>query len=410
MKKPVNGLRQWLSLVKYDAQQAASWFAELPIERSLEIAERMGPEFIASLVDRLQSDASANLMRRLSADFRSRVLERLTEEKAGLIRELLSYPLETAGALMAKEFLSVPVGATLGQVLESLRVVPKDRKGKISYIYAVDENRRLEGVIQIRDLIFYPPSKRVREILRSPVVQVETGMSQMDVARLFQRHRYLGLPVVDRSQRLVGIISADNVLRVFENEAEDEIAKIVGTGVDEMRDPSMRRILRLRIPWLFFSIASGLVCAVLQHHFQLSIANIAVLFLFVPVVLGLSESIGVQGATIIVRSMALGHSRFKDLGSLLVKELAAGSVIALVCGAIVGTAAGFWRADHRLGTALTVSMMLAMVGSAAVGLFLPILFKKLKADPAVASGPIVLALCDILTLAIYFSLSGLILK
>jgi magnesium transporter len=265
-------------------------------------------------------------------------------------------------------------------------------------------------VMQARDLVFYPSHKLVRDIVKSPVVQVETGMSQLDVARLLQRHRYLGLPVVDANQRLVGIISADSVMQVLEDEALDDIAKMVGTSSKEIRTTSVVKIIRSRLPWLSVNMVSGLVCALIAGVFQNNIPTVSTIFLFVPVVLGLSESTGVQGATMVVRNIAMGRVSFKDLGKLFLREALVGVFIGVVCGVCVGVIASLWKADRLLGVALAVSMTVAIIIAALLGLLLPILFKRLKADPAIASGPLVLAICDILTLIIYFNLSSAVLR
>jgi len=239
---------------------------------------------------------------------------------------------------------------------------------------------------------------------------VEVGMSQMDVAKLLKRHRYLGLPVVDAAQKLVGIISADNVLQAMEEETSDDIAKIIGTSGEEIRTRSIWVIMKLRLPWLLVSIASGLLCAFILGVFQNSLETIVVLFLFVPVVLGVSESTGVQGATIVVRNITLGHVSFKDLGSLFLRELLAGIFIGFVCGSIVGSVASIWQTNHFLGLALASSLTLAIIFSSLIGLVLPLLFRKIKIDPAMASGPLVLAICDLQTLVVYFSVSSAILS
>ncbi|HRZ86283.1 MAG TPA: magnesium transporter [bacterium] len=397
------------SLAKFDVNQAAAEFCSLPSDQAAAAAEELGAQFFADMASRLVSDDAAALMRCLPDGVREKILSRSSPETAADLRELLSYPPETAGALMAKEYLAVPVGSTVGGAVEYLREIPERRRGKISYIYVVDDERRLEGVIQVRDLIFYAPATPVREILKGPVVQVETGMSQSDVVALLQRHNYLGLPVVDASQRLSGVISADSALQVLEDEATDDIAKIIGTNPDEMKVRSVRKILLMRIPWLLFNIASGLICAFISGVFQNDISTVAVLFLFVPVVLGLSESTGVQGATIVVRNIALGHISFRDLSFLFYKEMLVGMLVGIVCGVVVGSAAVLWQGSGRLGLALALSMFLAIGISALLGLTLPILFKRIKIDPAAASGPLVLALCDIQTLLVYFNLSAVIL-
>ena len=408
--KHLTDLEKWKLLVKSDVNQAASDFGDRASEDASRMAETLGAAYMVNVVSQLASDAAADLLRNLPEDFRVKVLGELSPDKAAALKEILSYESGTAGALMAKEHLSVPLHFTIRQATEYLQSIPQDKRSKVSYIYVVDGQRRLEGVIQIRDLVFYPPDRSVKDILIGPVVQVETGMSQLDVARLLQRHRYLGLPVVDRNQRLVGVISADSAMQAMEEESSDDIAKIVGTSAEEIRAGSALQIVRLRLPWLLVNIASGILCALISGTFEQSLPTVATLFLFVPVVLGLSESTGVQGATIVVRNLALGNLEMKKLRSLFVRETFAGIAVGSICGLIVGFFASYWKASPRIGLSLAASLTLAISISALVGLALPLIFRRFKIDPAIASGPLVLAICDIQALFVYFNLSGLILR
>ncbi len=407
---PLSDAEKWKLLAKFDLNQAASSLGAESRAKAEAMAEALGVSYMAEVVSQLGTDAAADLLQNLPEDFKNKVLSQIRTEHSTNLKEILAFPPGTAGSLMSKEYLSVSDTATIGEVAEYLRSVASSKKGKVSYIYVVDANCRLEGVIQIRDLIFHEPQKTVRSILKFPVVQVEVGMSQNDVATLLKRHRYLGLPVVDAAQKLVGVISADNVLQAMEEEAADDIAKIVGTSAEEIRTHSVLTVLKLRLPWLLVSLGTGMLCAYLLGMFEKHLEAVAVLFLFVPVILGISESTGVQGATIVVQNIALGNVSFKDMGRLFFREVAAGVLIGLICGAVVGQFASLWQTSSRLGIALSVSMVVTVFISGIIGFLLPLLFRKFKVDPAMASGPLVLAVCDIQTLVLYFTISGYILS
>ena len=401
---------KWKLLAKTDLNQAASVLGEDDKDKAANIAQGLGTAYMVEVVSQLSSDVAADLLRNLPEHFREQVLSELAPDKYQALREILSYPVGTAGSLMSKEFLSVNIDATIGEAVAYLQSIPRENRGKVSYIYVIDQNKRLAGVIQVRDLVFYSSEKMIKDIMVWPIVQVETGMSQIDVSRLLQRHRYLGLPVVDAAQRLVGVVSADSVLQTMEAEAVDDMAKIIGTSAEEIKTRSVWRILGMRFPWLLVNIISGLLCAFISGVFQNDLAVIAALFLFVPVVLGLSESTGVQGATMVVRNIAMGHVAPKDLRALFVKEMLVGILIGMICGSIVGLTALLWQQHFLLGTALAVSMTTAITISGLIGLTLPLLFRALKIDPALASGPFVLAICDLQTLLVYFVISGRILS
>lgn len=409
MKSSVD-IRKWKVLVKVDIKQAASEFGELPQDVAARFAETLGIDFLTQVVSQLGTDAAAEFLQPLSAETRNLILNGLSPEKAADLREILSYPAGTVGALMAKEFFSIPVDFTIREATEYLQSLPQERKGAISYIYAVDKDRRLEGVLQMRDLLLHKPDTKIGKILRSPVLQVETGMPQLYAAQILQKHHYLGIPVVDREQRLVGVVRADNVIKVFQREADDDIARLIGTSPEEMKTTSIRRIIAARLPWFFVSIASGLLCAFISGLFQNSLGAIVTLFLFVPIVLGLSESTGVQAATIMVRNIVLGKTAFKNLWLFLMREAAVGVSIGIACGIIVGMLASAWHESAILGVALASSMTVAIMFSALIGLLMPLLFKELKLDPTLATGPLVLAICDIQTLFVYFTLSIAIMR
>lgn len=313
---------------------------------------------------------------------------------------------ETVGAIMKNEFLAVPEHFTIDETIKHFRTASLEKVSKPSYIYVVDERSQLVGVVQMRDLLSHAPGVRINDIMLKSVVKVHADMDQEEAVRYFIRHRFLALPVVNNDQKLVGIITADAMVDIAELEAEDDIAKIVGTGVDEITSRSIPRIVRLRLPWLAVSIFSGLACAFITGWFEYELKSVIALALFIPIVLGLSESTGTQSATIVVRNMALGRATFKDVRWLLQKEIFVGIIVGLVCGLFVGGVATMWQESPKLGAALAFSMSASIMLSGVVGSFLPFIFRTFGFDPALSSGPIVLATCDVMTLLIYFKVSG----
>ena len=313
---------------------------------------------------------------------------------------------ETVGSIMKNEFLSVSGEFTIEETIKHFRTVSLEKVSKPSYIYVIDPRGHLVGVVQMRDLLSHAPAVHIRDIMLKNVVRVHVEMDQEEAVRYFIKHRFLALPVVNNEQELVGIITADEMVDIGMLEAEDDIAKIVGTGVDEITTRSIPHIVRLRLPWLAISIVSGLTCAFILGHFERDMKSVIALALFIPIVLGLSESTGMQSATIVVRNMALGRAALKDVRWLLQKEMFVGIIVGLICGMLVGGAASLWQANTNLGAALAISMSMSIILSGVIGSCLPFLFKFFRIDPALSSGPIVLATCDIITLLIYFRVSG----
>lgn len=317
---------------------------------------------------------------------------------------------ETVGSIMKNEFLAVSDELTVEDTIKHFRTASLEKVSKPSYIYVIDSRGHLVGVVQMRDLLSHSPNVNVRDIMLKNVVKVHAEMDQEEAVRYFIRHRFLALPVVNNEQELVGIITADAMVDIAELEAEDDIAKIVGTGVDEITTHSIRRIVRLRLPWLAVSVLSGLTCAYILGWFERDMKSVIALALFIPIVLGLAESTGTQSATIVVRNMALGRAVFKDIKWLLQKEILVGVIVGLICGMLVGGAAALWQENTSLGAALAFSMSASIIIAGIVGSFLPFIFRILGFDPALSSGPIVLATCDIITLLIYFKISAFFLS
>ncbi len=315
----------------------------------------------------------------------------------------------TVGAIMKKEFLAVSDLSTIEETIKHFRGAPLEKVLKPSYVYVIDSEEHLVGVVQMRDLLSRSPNTYVKDIMLRGVVKVDTETDTREAIRLFVGHKFLALPVIDKSQRLIGIITADDMVDVAGLQADKDIAMIVGTSVDEITSRSIPKIVKLRLPWLAVSILSGLTCAFILGWFEHELKTVIALALFIPVVLGLSESTGMQSATIVVRNMALGKATFKDVNWLLHKEIWVGVIVGLICGLFVGGTATLWQGNPHLGSAVALSISLSVIVSGAVGACLPFLFRSVRIDPALASGPIILATCDIITLLIYFRLSGFLL-
>ncbi len=400
---------KWALLAESNASQAATELADKSTEKAAAITGDLGVAYMVEVVKQLRSDAAADLVRGLPADFAAQVLTGLSPIRRQQIEEITSFPEGCAGSMMAKECLSIPVGTNVADAIEYLHLTPHEKKGRNPYIYVLEATGKIVGVIETQDLILNPLDRPVEEFMTREVVILPTSLPKAEVTKTMQSHRHLALPVVNGARRLVGMILSDTVLQAVKEQANEEIAKLVGTDAEELKDLPARKIIRLRLPWLLFSIASGLFCAYIAEAFQHGGKTLAVLFIFVPVVLGMAESIGIQGATIVVRRSMLGVLDTKNLWPLYLKEVFVGLILGIICGALAGTFTSIWQGNPMLGVAIACSILTSILISAVVGLTLPLFFKMIKVDPSVASGPLVLALCDIQALFVYFNLANFIL-
>jgi magnesium transporter len=407
--KNLSDAEKWAVLAQSSPSRAAHELKAKPDDRAAELTNEIGVAYMQEIVMQLGSDSAADLLRNLPEDFSEKVIGELAPPKATAVREILSHPAGTAGSIMATEHLSVPVDMNVADALAFLHMIPQERKGAVPYVYIVDAQKRPVGVVRTHDLIFNPLDRPLAEMMHSPVITVRAEDPKQEVAKKMQAYGYLALPVVDGDHRLVGVIPADNAILAVREQADRDITKMVGTGAEELKSGSITKIMGLRLPWLMFSICSGLFCAYISEIFQHGGQTVATLFIFVPVILGISESSGIQGATIVVRSASMGNISSRDIRNLFVKEVFVGLLIGLICALIVGVVTSFWQKDSLLGIAIGASMNVAVFVSALIGLALPLVFRAMRIDPALASGPLVLAICDIQTLFVYFNLANYIL-
>lgn len=402
--KNLTDKEKWQILVQMQ-DPPASESKEPPADKN-----ELGLSYLAETVLQLPSDSAAEFLKSFPEDLQKEIIQSLPEEKSKAILEIFSYPPESVGAVMAKESMTLRQDATVGQAIDALHQVPVLQRGKAPYVYVLDEESQPVGVIKASDLLFHFKHEQVKDMMKTPVESVPAGATQEFASRLFQNKKFLAVPVTDQRGKFTGVISASSMIQGLREQADRDIAKMVGTSAEELKSPTVFKILKLRMPWLFVNIVSGLLCAFISGIFEAGMEAITVLFLFVPVVLGLSESIGIQGATIVVRNLSVAKIHFKDLGALFLKEISVGIVVGLVCGFVVGSAVYVWKHDWVLGAAISISLNVAITVSALVGLMLPLVFKSCRIDPAIASGPLVLALCDIQTLLVYFTLAGRIIS
>lgn len=410
MKKMTDS-EKWAMLAQASAEKAVTDLAEKSKEQAGKITADLGVSYMVEVVAQLGSDAAAELLRGLPQEFAARIVAGLASEKAADLKDILRHSPGTAGSMMAKEYLHIPVDMNIADAIEYLHLIPVEKKGKIPYIYVHDPDGKLKGMIDTKDLVFNPLDTAISAIMR-PAVSLPAGTKQEEVAKTLQNGRYLAVPIVDDAARIVGIVSADNALQAMKDQADKDIAKMVGMSSEEMRagSGSIFNIMKVRLPWLFVNIVSGLVCAYIAGIFEHGPGTVTALFLFVPVVLGLSESTGIQNATIVVRNLTLGKVSMRDFGPLFLKETAVGVLIGVVCAAVVGLVTSVWQGSPMLGFAIGASLNISIMVSAVIGLLLPLVFKTFRIDPAMASGPLVLAICDIQTLMVYFNLAGYILR
>ena len=368
---------------------------------------------VPDLMERLELDDVVEVLEQMSSDDVADILGQLPEEKAGIIlgkmeaegsedvEELLGYAENTAGAIMLPDFIALKDSTTAKEAIKSLQSEYIDVEMPF-YLYAVDEYEHLLGVISLRQLVVVAPQTPLKEFMTTDVFSVMPHTDQEEVAKIVARYDFLAVPVVDENNHLVGIVTVDDVIDVFREEATEDILKMAGVGEDYVETQSVWRSTRTRLPWLFASCLGGLAAFFVNGYFEDSLREVAYIAAFIPVIMGMGGNIGTQSSTIIVRGLATNRLSVSDLLPVVMKELSVGLLLGLFYGLLMGSVAQANYHQFPFALAVGLSVLSSMSIAALVGSLVPMTFAKMKIDPAVATGPFVTTAIDILSVSFYF--------
>jgi magnesium transporter len=380
----------------------------LPDQSRLGIIEEIAPSELALLLDEIDDDISVDILHELGEDRSSEVLRDM--KRAWAVAPLLGHSDETAGGHMTGAFIRLNGNWTVERTITYLRRVRPDADTAY-YLYVVDGQGRLEGVVSLRDLIIAPPEALLADIMLREVRKVRDDTDQEEMARLVQRYDLVALPVVDADDRLVGVITVDDVIDIVEEEATEDILKLAGVGVKEHALSPVAESIRRRLPWLAVNMCVALVSAFVVSRFEDTISKVAALAALMPVIAGQGGNAGIQTATIVVRGLALDEIDVGDIFRVLGKEVALGAVKGVLFGAVLAAIALLWQDNVTLafvaGLAMFVNMLVASVG----GVMIPMTLRYgLKLDPATAAGVFDTMLTDIMGFFVFLGLATLLLN
>lgn len=303
---------------------------------------------------------------------------------------------------------ALPADKTIHQAMEELR--GRDIRQKVTYLYAVDAEGRLMGVLNTRKLLLADPGQLVRTVMDPYVISVPDTASLEEAMELFAIHRLLALPVVDRDGRLVGHVDidlyADEAVDVSETERASELFQLIGLSLEQARRPTAWSGYLMRMPWLMCNVVGGIVCAIIAASFAHVLTRMVIVATFIPLVLTLSESISMQSMTITLQQLRVAQAAWRGLWRRSAGEWRTMMMIGASCGALTLLAASFWGQGMHTAGVIALSVLLSMIAAATLGAGLPIVLHILRLDPKVAAGPVVLMVADILTTSLYLGLAG----
>jgi len=362
----------------------------------------------SAILKEMDIDDAADLVRELPPEEAKELLAHI-EEEAEEIRGLLKYPEDTAGGIMTTDFIALPQNILVEEAITRLREIAPDAE-IIYYVYVVDEQAKLNGVLSLRDLIAAEDGTLLQEIMLKNVISVPAEMDQEEVARVVSRYDLLAVPVVDEEERLLGIITVDDIIDVIEEEATEDIYRLAGTGEvtgSDLLGASVFGLVGKRLPWLLISLLGGLLSGSVIGAFEDTLQSIVILAIFIPVIMGMGGNVGTQSSTLFVRGLATGEIGPSDIWKYLFREIKVGITMGLINGLAIAVLAYIWQGLPFLGLAVGMAMFLDITLAALIGTLVPLFFNHFGIDPAITAGPFVTTIKDITGLVIYFGTATL---
>ncbi|MDY6820536.1 MAG: magnesium transporter [Deferribacterota bacterium] len=382
---------------------------ELEESQIIELFETMNSKEIAMLLNEMESDDAANILMLVDEERISEILSYMDKQKASRVERLLRYPEDSAGFTMNPNFFALHEDTT---VKEATKVLHKaENLEMVFYLYVVDSEGKLSGVVSLRQLILNPPERKLKEVMTRDVIKVDVYTDREEVAKIVERYDLLAVPVVDTNNRLVGIITVDDVIDIIREETTEDIYKMAGTTDDELIIGNRSFwIAKVRSPWLLITFFGELITAFIISYFHGKVQEFAVLASFIPLIMAMAGNVGTQSSTILIRGLALGKITKKDMVKVIFKEVRVGVIMGVLLGLLLSIVAPILGVDVKVGVVLGVAMLSAIIFATFIGSIVPATLIKMKLDPAVASSPLISTLNDITGLTIYFTISLLLLN
>ena len=390
-----------------ESETTAEFLSELDESIAIRLLENESPERIAQILEKASSNEQAYLMGLVEEKYANSVIDLLKAEKQEELEEMMAYPEDSAGILMYTDVFTLHEDTKAKDAIYALQ----DQEGAemVFYLYTLDNDGRLTGVISLRDLVTTPGDTMLKDIMSKQIHVVRPETDQEEVARIVSQYNFLAVPVVDSEERLLGIVTVDDVVDVIREEATEDFLQLVGAGKDrEILLKSSWENARMRVPWLFASWVGGILAALIIGVFDDVLKSTIALAAFIPVIMGMGGNIGTQSSTMIVRGLATGRVSLENSVKILFKEIRVGLILGILYGLLLGVVAIFQFIDvsPMIGIVVGLSICISMIIAATIGSLVPLILNRFEIDPAIATGPFVTTAIDILGVAFYFIVAG----
>lgn len=369
-----------------------------------DLFKEINAQYASDLLSAMYTDDAVDILNKLNKDQVATYLTIMDKESARQIKDLLHYEEYTAGSIMTTEFVSIPENSTVRSAMNILRNAAPNAE-TIYYVFVVDEDKRLSGIVTLRDLIISEEDTLIKSIMNERVVSVSVGEDQEEVARMIKDYDFLAMPVVDFQNHLLGIITVDDIIDVLDEEASDDYSKLAAVSDMDTFDRGPFTAAKKRLPWLILLTFLGMLTANLMGMFEATLDQVALLAVFIPLIAGMAGNSGTQALAVAVRGIATGDIEEESKIKLLFREAGTGLITGVVCGIVVVGLVYFWKGELLIGLLVGTAVMGSIFVATLAGSFIPLLIHHLNIDPAVASGPFITTLNDIISILIYLGLA-----
>ncbi len=389
---------------------AAEVFSYLTKVDRAHIIESLTDKEISGIIDKLFMDDTVDFIEEMPANIVKKVLKNTDDDTRKMINSLLSYPDDSAGSIMTTEFVDIKKEMTVMDAIAHIRKTGVDKE-TIDTLYVIDSNRKLEGIVPIRKILLSDENLLIEDIMDTNFVYIYTLDDQEDVASMFKKYDYFSMPVTDSENRLVGIITIDDILDIIEEENEEDFAKMnaLAPSDEEYLDSSVYSLAKQRIMWLLILMISATFTGIIIRQYESVLSSVVILASFIPMLMDTGGNSGSQSSTLIIRGLALGELEIADYPKILWKEFRVSIVVGLVLAFINFLRIYLLeRVDFIVSLTVCISLFATVVLAKVVGGMLPLIAKKFKLDPAIMAAPLVTTIVDTFALMVYFSTASLL--
>lgn len=399
-------------------------------EDPLTILEKLPDDYIAQLVDHADDDEKYDLLSLFSQNRKQHIIAEMSSDElvdllgsigsaekdaiilsldqddANEVNELLAYDPTSAGGIMAKEFIAIHENMTVNATIDFLRDMAPASETPY-YVYVLDQSHVLKGVVRLRDIIVSTPETPIKNIMIENIITIPVDMDQEEVALIFEKYGFMAMPVINDLGVMLGIVTVDDVMEVIRDEYTEDMFRLAGLDEEEKISGSISKAIKSRLPWLLVNLLTAILAAATVSLFEATIVKIVALATFMPIVAGMGGNAGTQTLTMIIRGIALGELTFENQKEILKKEVAIGLINGLCLGVVVGFLGYYWVGNVVFGLVIGTAMFLNLVIATISGYFVPVLLKKFKIDPALASAVFVTTVTDVLGFFFFLGLATL---